>query len=100
MPEFGTPPCVRVEIKNIMRTKQRTIEKWWNGLLPVEKYMAHWAVRALKHANDAEAMDIAREVQDMDRTIVRYCKKVERKRRKLYQVERSRAELAVRTGWN
>ena len=62
--------------------------------------MAHWAMRVLKHPDDAEALDVAREVQDMDRTIVRYCKKVERKRRKLYQAERSRAELAVRTGWN
>ena len=83
-----------------MTINKQTIEKWWNGLLPVEKYLAYWQVRALKHADDVKALHIAREVKDMNRTIVRYCKKVDRKKRKLQEAARSRAVCPVKAGWN
>jgi hypothetical protein len=87
-----------VEIKNVMRTKQQTIEKWWNGLLPVEKWLAYWAMRALKHADDAGAVAITRDVQEMNRTVVRFFKKRQRQERKLQ--EAARAERGVTAHWN
>ena len=87
-PRMAPPSCkvqANMKIKQNKNTRRQTIEKWWNHLLPAEKMIAYWQVRALKHASDEEAVQLAHDVRDLDRGIVQFLKRRNRKIRKLRQ---------------
>jgi len=84
-----------------MKAKMTTIEKWWDSLLPVEKSLAYWQVRALKHAEDAEALNIVRTANKFHKGMVAFLKRRRRKIAKLREQagmpsERSAAKIL----WN